>query len=581
MKRYFKENALTLPGGFSPEKLNQALSNRIEEAKRTVNDLFNHQRELTTKRDQRSEFARFIDDANENSASTHHNGHHIARVIFIFGKLLEVVPEYQLLNTILIDSSEFTIRYHDWDQQHRIQQNLISKSRLSPKQGHALAGTIEMMALYREYAEAYQRGENKRGKQTELNIDKAKKICFIAGIWNARHDEPEKYAKLFLDTKKAYTLGDQGEKIPLPVNKEFIKAFKENEYDPYSLSSHQYVALLKHEKQSFIEEEKTKYGLHPFVEERYERELAELAHDTTPLEDYLQVELRNRDLLNFVAEAFIRADLADMKFPPLARVSRSILTMGSGRPIYPKGVKKDKLLDAILNLPGNDSPDDDCYSDVRRLAFECRPKKGKSLFPNSRFDQNSIVQQMDQETDFLGAIAQKVSLSEVIKGGVCLISAFDISYKQRIKMFTKEVGRKYGINFDSLIESTPAETVSEYAYRMSILFGRNSRRCVDSWNGPYQQSLMNILAERDQLITVLASKPNANEYDIDDRQQFIEAMDEIILQLGGKMGLDKEQITWYEKQVALGEVPISDVTAQFFKASYDSYLPLGNPKGYE
>ena len=341
-----------------------------------------------------STFGTMLTNAYDNPKHTDHNHEHSRRHERWLEAMMLNVPQLRHSHSIFqwIDSTMLFSYFHDVDQLISLQRNLVENHNFSVKKGHGPAAAVILLALHKRYA-----------VERKVSIHKAWEICAGGALMILKHDEPESFAQAMAGMTPAYRTIPNKEH-ELNHDEKLIQAFDKNELDLFTVSPSQLIEILRNIKSQYgfiSETDGSRYGLHPYFEEEYAEELADLATNNLPI--LKEVTPEQKISFRHAAEAAVLADVLDMVAPPMESMFRLLNTQYSrNRPFFRSDENPQSLLDKIFGPDGNLHQEID--SDTRRLFWHFAHM---DHLHDSIITRSAFVQRVNRDHALLGAITAK------------------------------------------------------------------------------------------------------------------------------------------------------------------------------
>lgn len=406
--------------------------------------------------------------------------------------------------------------FHDLDQQTGNVRNLTREpdKQLKVKKGHGPGASLKILAFTQRYATV-----------NNLTYEEALNITAPAAIMMLPHDKPEAFDKTFSPTNN----NAQG-----LCGNELIAAFEADELNPFSLSAAQIAEITRMTKQKnkFMQDGDSEWGLDPLFEAEYREELEALSCNDIPLLEEMSEKRRERLLL--FTESVYFSDMVDMIGPHDLQAMRTFLGQYSQQRDFSvfqldkadiqdlsveeyREIRHEAVLNVVKNGNGNDMPTDDT-----RLLWELLHVRNISA--HSDFGDLPNVHKLVKDQVMMSAIFMKELGTHIMQGGDAIDSIINKVYAQRQGKLELQKDKK------------------ELAYQ--IVF-----------NGTYTTQRDTIEEERQEVIHVLKNKHKA--YTEEDIADYAKLVDAVIQELRGIYDVDDTQMQEYKEMVDNGIYPSS------------------------
>lgn len=401
------------------------------------------------------ESGRLIEQSREAPENSEHGAQHGRREEVHFEAAVGKESRLRHEESILpwLHSVHLAFLTHDLDQLTSLTRNREEGRRgtdreLIVKAGHGPAGSALALIfadLYGSVAKFEAGSENMTGldqfmpADPEMQVSLAEFIAFGTAVMQLNHDEMDIYDQSLHATEKAYTLADNGEKIPLD-DTTLYGLYKQQRLDKFSLSIADFIRLTRMEKRATgfeMTDSTSDIGLHPAIQKDYQGRIEQLLTDQRRPFDHFNESQRNQFIC--AAEMKVWTDDQDKNSPPNESVTRTTLTQYSQERPWTIDVPYEIMLAEIRN--GRGRPDSPLNSDVMRILWEIYHQEDP--LQNSTVKSNEYIQKLSRDTVIMRAIAIREFGIHIMQGDENYVNGL---YQRRISKLQEKALGKAGFN---------------------------------------------------------------------------------------------------------------------------------------
>lgn len=374
-----------------------------------------------------------------NSMENFHHGHpHSRRFEDIAEFILLNTPDFFLTHD-LIEAFAGVPYNHDQAQGLRHYWNRTENLSLDEKTGHDWEGAGMVLAQFEDLA-----------KEKHISPPKAFRLAALTALIILPHGNPEKLKKVLEATIDGFLPKYQKDNTNGKINEDLWQDFKEGKIDITTLSAYQLMQIIKRNAKETgrldaqIQGKKSRYGMFPHFEEKYEKVIEMFLTDPKykkPLFPHLSKKenqaFKNAVLLN----TFI--DMLDMVTPFDESFLRKLnVKKAKDRDIFSGDAK------SILDWVKSKDNDKVNQNDTARTLFEIMHLG--DLIKDTDLEKNRLIREMVGKTAMASLLSFARIGKKIMRGEVGVVSEI---YERRIKTMGIKLLRRAGVsggNYDSL-----------------------------------------------------------------------------------------------------------------------------------